>query len=94
MISIASSELLTTLEVYEPWCLRGDQFNHLHHFDHRCARTCRITIADSIRHRNSSASLFKPASAGALSLGLSTHLMIVDFLNGQAVGSLKMGSLP
>jgi hypothetical protein len=29
-----------------------------------------------------------------LSLGLSTHLMIVDFLNGQAVGSLKMGSLP
>jgi hypothetical protein len=44
----------------EIWCLREDLFNRLRHFHHRCARTmCRITIAYKIRHRISSASLFK-----------------------------------
>jgi hypothetical protein len=41
-------------------CLREDLFNRRRHFHHRCARTmCRITIAQAIRHRISSASLFK-----------------------------------
>jgi hypothetical protein len=44
----------------ESWCLWEDLFNRLRHFHHRCARTmCRITIAHAIRHRISSASLFK-----------------------------------
>jgi hypothetical protein len=45
------------------WCLREDLFNRLRHFHHRCARTmCRITIAQTICHRISSASLFKRLS--------------------------------
>jgi hypothetical protein len=45
------------------WCLRVDLFNRLRHFHHQCARTmCRITIAHKIRHRISSASLFKRLS--------------------------------
>jgi hypothetical protein len=44
-------------------CLREDLFNRLRHFHHRCARTmCRITIAHTVRHRISSASLFKRLS--------------------------------
>jgi hypothetical protein len=44
----------------EIWCLQEDLFNRLRHFHHRCARAmCRITIATQIRHRISSASLFK-----------------------------------
>jgi hypothetical protein len=47
----------------ETWCLRDELFNHLRHFHRRCARTmCRITIAHTIRHRISSASLFKRLS--------------------------------
>jgi hypothetical protein len=47
----------------EIWCLREDLFNRLRHFHHRCARTtCRIAIAHTIRHRISSASLFKRLS--------------------------------
>jgi hypothetical protein len=47
----------------EIWCLREDLFNRLRHFHHRCARTMfRITIAQTIRHRISSASLFKRLS--------------------------------
>jgi hypothetical protein len=47
----------------ETWCLQEDLFNRLRHFHHWCARTmCRITIADTIRHRISSASLFKRLS--------------------------------
>jgi hypothetical protein len=44
----------------EIWCLREDLFNRLRYFHHRCARTmCRISIAHTIRHRISSAGLFK-----------------------------------
>jgi hypothetical protein len=44
-------------------CLREYLFNRLRHFYHRCARSmCRIIIAHTIRHRISSASLFKHLS--------------------------------
>jgi hypothetical protein len=47
----------------EIWCLRDDLFNRLRHFHHRCTRTmCRITIAQTSRHRISSSGLFKRLS--------------------------------
>jgi hypothetical protein len=46
----------------EIWCLREDLFNRLGHFHHRCALSmCRITIANTIRHRISCAPLYKLA---------------------------------
>jgi hypothetical protein len=42
------------------WCLQEDLFNRFRHFHHRCARTmCRFTIAQTMRHRTSSSSLFQ-----------------------------------
>jgi hypothetical protein len=56
-VALCLSNLLYGSEI---WCLREDLFNRLRHFHHRCARTmCRITIAHVVRHRISSASLFK-----------------------------------
>jgi hypothetical protein len=55
--------LSTLLYASEIRCLWEDMFNRLSHFHHRCARAmCRITIAHTIRHRISSASLFKHLS--------------------------------
>jgi hypothetical protein len=55
--------LSTLLYGSEIWCLRDNMLNRLRHFHHRCARTmCRISIAHTIRHRISSASLFKRLS--------------------------------
>jgi hypothetical protein len=54
-------ELCLSILLYgsEIWCLKEDLFNHLRHFHHRCARIKRrITIAYTIRHRTSSATLF------------------------------------
>jgi hypothetical protein len=65
----------------EVWSLRGDLFNRLRHFHHRCAQTmCRITIARIIRHRVSSANIFKP-----LSIEPFEHTTIVVFFDGQAM---------
>jgi hypothetical protein len=59
-VAVCLSILLYGSEI---WCLREDLLNRLRLFHHRCARTmCRITIADTIRHRISSASLFKRLS--------------------------------
>ena len=56
-VALCLSILLYGCEV---WCLREDLFNRLRRFHHRCVRTmCRITIAHTIRHHISSASLFK-----------------------------------
>jgi hypothetical protein len=65
----------------EIWCLREDLFNRLRHFHHRCARTmCRITIDHTIRHRISSASLFKYL----LIQPFETYIIVV-FFDGQAM---------
>jgi hypothetical protein len=62
-------------------CLREDLFNRLRHFHHRSARTlCRITIARTIRHR-----FHLPASLYAFQLSPSRHIIIVVFIDGQAM---------
>jgi hypothetical protein len=55
-----STPLTSLLHGSKTWCFREDLFNRLRHFHQRCTRImCRITIAYSIRHRVSSASLIK-----------------------------------
>jgi hypothetical protein len=77
-VALSLSILLYGSEI---WCLREDLFNRLRHFHHRCARIiCRNTIAQTIRHRISSASLFE-----RLSIEPSTHIIIINFFDGQAM---------